>query len=195
MADSLSDPQVAMDETMTLFTKNNAVSLLEDVDGSGTFYFVDDEKKMELEFYKNSIIHFFIRHAFLALSLLKGSQNVKNDSDIVEDYSFLKRLFRYEFIYDSSTTTQREIDDAVAYFLELLLIERDEGGQGYVLTRSGFEEFPQWATFILPFLESYWIATRHIMGNKEKKVWKRGDELEHGLHGTEVPENGDHRPH
>ena len=177
MADSLSDPQKAMDETMALLTKNNVVSLLEDVDGSGTFYFLDDEKKMELEFYKNSIIHFFIRHAFLALSLLKGSENVKNDLDIAEDYSFLKRLFRYEFIYESSTMAQREIDDTVAYFLELLLIERDEGGQGYVLTRSGFEELPQWAAFILPFLESYWIATRHIVGDKGKTVWKRGDEL------------------
>ncbi len=51
------------------------------------------------------------------------------------------------------------------------------GDQGYVLTRSGFEELPQWAAFIMPFLESYWIATRCIIGEKGRKVWQRGDEL------------------
>ena len=177
MAESLSDPQKAMEETIALLTKNNAVSMLEDVDGSGTFYYVDEEKKMELEFYKNSIIHFFIRHSFVALSLLTGNENVKKDSDIIEDYSFLKRLFRYEFIYEEPTTAPREIDGAIAYFLELLLIERDPGDGGYVLTRSGFEELPQWAAFIMPFLESYWIATRCIIGDKGRKVWKRDDEL------------------
>lgn len=177
MAESLSDPQTAMDETMTLLTKNNVVSMLEDVDGSGTFYFVDEEKKMELEFYKNSVIHFFIRHAFLALSLLTGSENVKSDSDIIDDYRFLKRLFRYEFIYEGPITAPQEIESTVSYFLELLLIERNPEDNGYVLTRSGFEELPQWAAFIKPFLESYWIATRCIIGEKERKVWQRGDEL------------------
>ena len=130
MAESLSDPQKAMEETIALLTKNNVVSMLEDVDGSGTFYYVDEEKKMELEFYKNSIIHFFIRHSFLALSLLTGNENVKNDSDIIEDYSFLKRLFRYEFIYEGPITVPREIDSTIAYFLELLLIERDPRRSG-----------------------------------------------------------------
>ena len=177
MAESLSNPQNAMDETLALLTKNNVVSMLEDVDGSGTFYFVDEEKKMELEFYKNSIIHFFIRHAFLALSLLTGSENVKKDSDVLEDYSFLKRLFRYEFIYEGPITASQEIERTVTYFLELLFIERNPGDQGYVLTRSGFEELPQWAAFIMPFLESYWIATRCIIGEKGRKMWQRGDEL------------------
>ncbi len=177
MAESLSDPQKAMEETISLLTRNNVVSMLEDVDGSGAFYYVDDEKKMDLEFYKNSIIHFFIRHSFLALSLLTGSDNVKRHSEIVEDYSFLKRLFRYEFIYEGPTTVLQEIEDTVACFLELLLIERKDEDQGYVLTRSGFEELPHWAAFILPFLESYWIATRYIIGDKGKKVWQRDEPL------------------
>ena len=177
MAEPLSDPQKAMDETITLLTKNSVVNMLEDVDGSEAFYYVDDEKKMELAFYKNSIIHFFIRHSFLALSLLTGSENVRKDSDIVEDYQFLKGLFRYEFIFEEGTTVSREIDGVMEYFSDLLLIERNNADQGYVLTRGGFEELPHWAAFIMPFLESYWIATRYIIGEKEKKVWKRNDEL------------------
>ncbi len=177
MAEPLADPQKAMDETITLLTKNNVVSMLEDADGSEAFYYVDDDKKMELEFYKNSIIHFFIRHSFLALSLITGSENVKKDSEIVADYSFLTRLFRYEFIYEGGSTVSGEIDGVMEYFSERQLIERNNANQGYVLTRGGFEEFPYWVTFIMPFLESYWIATRYIIGEKESKVWKRKDEL------------------
>ena len=177
MAEPLSDPQKAMDETITLLTKNNVVNVLEDVEGSETFYYVDEDKKMELEFYKNSIIHFFVRHSFFALSLLTCSENVKKDSEIVEDYSFLTRLFRYEFIYEEGTTVSQEIEGVMAYFLERLLIERNNADQGYVLTRAGFEELPYWAAFIMPFLESYWIASRYIIGDKEKKVWQRNDEL------------------
>ena len=76
------------------------VNLLEDMDGEETFYYVDEDKKRELEYYKNSIIHCFIPHAFVAVSLLTGTEETKNEKAILEDYAFLKRLFKNEFVYD-----------------------------------------------------------------------------------------------
>ncbi|NIR15518.1 MAG: hypothetical protein GWN86_16970, partial [Desulfobacterales bacterium] len=65
-----------------------------------TFYYVEEEKKLELEYYKNSIIHFFIPHSFVAISLLTGQEEVKTLESIVVDYAFLRGLFESEFVFD-----------------------------------------------------------------------------------------------
>ena len=69
------------------------IDQLEDVDGSETFYYVDEDKKRELEYYKNSIIHCFIAHSFVAVSLLTGTEEIRREEAIREDYGFLKNIF------------------------------------------------------------------------------------------------------
>jgi len=57
------------------------------------FYYVDEDKKIKLEYYKNSIIHFFIPHAFVAISLLTGAEEEKNLKSIISDYAFFAKSF------------------------------------------------------------------------------------------------------
>ncbi|MFO7598936.1 MAG: 1-acyl-sn-glycerol-3-phosphate acyltransferase [Candidatus Desulfacyla sp.] len=163
VATSLSSYDKTIEEALAILIKTNVVSALEDTDGSEVFYYVDDEKKRELEYYKNNIVHCFMSHAFVALSLLTGKEEVKSARSILDDYNFFKKLFRYEFIYDEGVTVQDKINEATDYFMEASYIAASDSRDGFRVTRLGFDQLPIWAAYTKTFLESYWIATRAVI--------------------------------
>lgn len=174
-ATTLNYVEKTVEETLLLLINRKIVNALEEVDGSEIFYFVEEEKKRELEYYKNSIIHFFISHAFVAVSLLTGTDEVTTDQSILDDYTFLKDLFKNEFVYGDNKT-QEEIDNVADYFLNASFVTRSDDNMGYKLTRLGFDMLPIWAALVKTFLESYWIVTRSSI-QRESKAVKRGSLL------------------
>ncbi|MDY6974107.1 MAG: 1-acyl-sn-glycerol-3-phosphate acyltransferase, partial [Thermodesulfobacteriota bacterium] len=167
-ATTLNHFQKTVGETISLLVNRKIVSLLEDVDGQETFYYVDEDKKPWLEYYKNSIIHYFIPHAFVAVSLLTGQEEIKTQESILIDYSFLKNIFKNEFVYDDDKEPLEEIKGVTACFLDSSFITQNDGNRGYKVTRLGFDKLPIWAGLAKTFLESYWVATRSLIqqGNK-----------------------------
>ncbi len=178
IADSLKNLEERIEETLSLLIERKVASFLEDADGVEKFYYVEEEKKRELEYYKNTVIHCFILHAFVAASLLTGSEETKSVDKIIEDYSFLKNTFKNEFVYDEEKITQAEVKLILSYFSEALYIQKCEEQKGYKLTKSGFEKLPIWAIQAKTFIESYWIVSRAYI-QKEIVSKKRGDFLKH----------------
>jgi glycerol-3-phosphate O-acyltransferase len=141
-----------------------------------TFYFVEEEKKLELEYYKNSIIHFFIPHSFVAISLLTGPEEVKTPESIVSDYSFLRNLFKNEFVFEENEDLKERGTSLTEYFLASKFLTPSERTLGYKITKLGFDNLPVWAALGKTFLESYWIAAK-AMGQLKSKGEKGGDNI------------------
>jgi glycerol-3-phosphate O-acyltransferase len=175
-ATTLNHIETTINETLSLLINRKVVKFLEDADGAETFYYVDDEKKPELEYYKNSIIHCFIAYAFVAVSLLTGTKDEKGEEEILDDYVFLKRLFWNEFIYDEEKDERAQINEVIAYFLKTAYIEKKEPPSGYRLTRLGYDKLQIWAGLAKTFLESYWIAASSFIQQKKTGA-KKGDLL------------------
>jgi glycerol-3-phosphate O-acyltransferase len=170
-ATSLKTFEKTLDETLSLLIGRKVVNLLEEVDGEEAFYYVDEGKKGELEYYKNSIIHYFISHSFVAVSMLTGTEEVRSGEELMDDYGFLRKLFKNEFAYDEEKDIQEEIDEVTAYFLDSAFITPSNANGGYRLTRLGYDKLPIFAALAKTFLESYWIATRsfiHLKTNHKK---------------------------
>ena len=163
-------------ETIPLLITWKIVSRLEEVNGEATFYYVDEDKKQELEYYKNNTIHWFVSHAFVALSLLRGTEEEKTIEAIKGDYGFMKRLFMKEFVYEQKNDDEGIIDNVVDYFLDVSFIVYGNTNDNYRVTRLGFDKLPIWAGLIKTYLESYWIATRSLVLFEIGKK-KRGDLL------------------
>ncbi|MBA7662611.1 Glycerol-3-phosphate acyltransferase [subsurface metagenome] len=176
-AATLANPSEAVKETLSLFISWKIIDSLEDVEGEEeTFYYVDEDKKMELEYHKNSIIHFFIPHSFVAISLLTGSEEVRNTESIISDYAFLKNLFGNEFVLDEKEGLKEKVTSLIEYFLDSAFLSRSGKNGGYRITKLGFDNLPIWAALAKTFLESYWIAVKSISQQKNKEA-KRGDLL------------------
>ena len=176
MATTLDNFEKTVNETLGLLVYRKVVSTLEDVDGEETFYYVEEEKKRELEFYKNNIVHYFISHAFVAVSLLTGTEEEKTGETILDDCHFLIKLFKNEFFYDEEKNIHEEIERVISYFLDSSFITKSDTNTGYKLTRLGFDKLPIWAALAKTFLESYWIASRSFI-HLENKNRKKGDLL------------------
>lgn len=176
LASTLESPEEAMIQTLDLLISWKVVRSLEVVEGSEPFYFVEDEQKVELEFYKNSIIHRFLHHAYVAVSLLSRRQEVLARETIEEDYTFLRTLFRKEFIVDTAPDERERIDAILSDFGQAKLIEEEASGKGYRVTRLGHERLPAWARFAKTYLESYWIVVQ-ALGQGERKAGKKIEEV------------------
>jgi glycerol-3-phosphate O-acyltransferase len=185
VASSLGDLRKALDETLSLLMTWKGIDRLEGTNDEETFYFMEDARKRELDYYKNNIIHFFVDHAFVAASLLTGTRESKTPEEISADYTFLKNLFRHEFVYSTNSDTRPGgLDPAIDYFLkQAYIVPNEEGPPGYKLTKAGFDTLPLWAGMIKTFLESYWVVTRSLMeaqagtrkkGDLMKNVWING---------------------
>ena len=141
------------------------------------FYYATEEKKPELEYYKNSIIHCFIPQAFVALSLLTGSEEITPREKVVKDYAFLKRVFRYEFVFEEEMETpEKEVNTILTDFFQASLLVKSDVTAGYSLTKPGFDQMTVWANLAKTFIESYWIAARSII-ERQKGEKKRSDML------------------
>ena len=177
VADSFQQCENAIEETLSVLLKSNVLETIKDVDDTEKFYFAKEGKMPELEYYKNSIIHCFISHAFVSLSLLTGNREITPRENVIEDYAFLKNVFRYEFIFEEETQTpDEEVNSILDYFFQTSLLVKSEVKAGYSLTRPGLEQTMVWANLAKTFLESYWIATRGIIKH-HKDGKKRSDML------------------
>jgi glycerol-3-phosphate O-acyltransferase len=176
VAATLVNPSKVVEETLSVLISWKVVDFLEDTEGQeDTFYYVDDDKKVELEYYKNSIIHFFIPHAFVAISLLAGSEEVKHPGSLVSDYIFLKHLFKNEFVFEEGEDAHEKVISLVDYFLGCSFLEKSEGNRGYKITKLGFDKLPIWAALAKTFVESYWIAAKSMGQAQKIKEGKSGD--------------------
>jgi len=168
-ASTLLDPSKTIEETLSLLINQRAVDFLEDATGEEeTFYYVDEDKKIKLEYYKNSIIHFFIPHSFVAISLLTGAEEEKNLKSIISDYAFLKNLFKNEFFVDDKENLQEKVISLIEYFLDSTFLSQSNGDGGYKITKLGYNKLPIWAALAKTFLESYWIAAKSMSQQKNK---------------------------
>jgi glycerol-3-phosphate O-acyltransferase len=167
LAASLNDLPRAVQETLSLLITWKIVEILEDVDHEEEiFYFIEDEKKLEIEYYMNSIIHFFLPHALVATSLLTGREEVKSRQALVADCEFTKDLLKNEFFFKGTDALEQSLLPAIDDFLESSFLTRSEGGDGFQITKLGFDKLPVWSGMIKTFLESYWIAAR-TMGQRK----------------------------
>ena len=165
---TLVDPPKAVLETVALLMGWKVIEFMEDTpEDEETFYFVDDDKKMELEYYKNNIIHFFIYHSFVALSLLKGTEELKSIDDIISDYIFLKEIMTKEFIFHEQENISHKVDSILEYFVNSGLLVKSHGDSLYKITKQGFDQLPVWSDLIKTFIESYWITSLAILKNKD----------------------------
>jgi glycerol-3-phosphate O-acyltransferase len=163
VAASLLDMERAIRETLSLLINWRILDLIEDAAaGEEPFYYVDDEKKVQLEYYKNSIIHYMIDHAFVAISLLAGREDEKSVDALVDDYGFLKDLFRGEFLIDQVKDSRTKVGEATSYFVDQGFTSRAASGNSWRITKLGYEKLPIWAALAKTFVESYWIAVRSV---------------------------------
>jgi glycerol-3-phosphate O-acyltransferase len=178
---TFADREKAVGEALNLFTQAGLISRMGAEEGEEEVeeivYSLEHDKRMNLEYYKNTILHFFLPVSFVAASVLTSQDDMVSIDRINDDYSFFKRLFRHEFIFDHQKNDLDEVREVLAYLRERGMIagfDKDEKAWIEVKGRGRASMLP-FVGLIHNYLESYWVVIRAAYylrkGPKTERDW------------------------
>jgi glycerol-3-phosphate O-acyltransferase len=138
-------------------------------------YSLEDDNRLNLEYYKNNILHFFVPISFVAASLFSSHEDMIPLNRIVKDFQFLKRLFWQEFIFDDRKDDLDEVNDVLAYLNGRGMIAAfEQSGQPVIEVKGkGKTNLMPFAGLISNYMESYWVVIRSIMYLRKRALSER----------------------
>jgi glycerol-3-phosphate O-acyltransferase len=179
---TFADREKAVSEALNLFDQSGLISRMgaedeEEEEVEEIVYSLEDDKRMNLEYYKNNILHFFLPVSFVATSVLASPEDMVPVNRIRDDYAFFKRLFRHEFIFDDQKDDLVEITETLSYLRDRGMIagfDKEEKAWVEVKGRGRTNLLP-FAGLIHNYMESYWVVVRGCYylrkGPKAERDW------------------------
>lgn len=164
----------AITDALNIFVQSEIISRIEaeeeEEEMQEVVYSLDDKKRLSLEYYKNTILHFFVPLSFVATSMLESSEDVMSLSRILGDYKFLKRLLWNEFIFDERKDDLEEVNEVLAYLHNRkMIIPTQRDGQVWIEVKGkGRTKLKPFAGLIHNYLEAYWVVIKSFPYLKKK---------------------------
>ena len=139
---------------------------LESLDADGTvrrheaggerFYSVPEEKRLVLDYHKNSILHFLVAPAILAAAVRSFRGQPAPHAELLKRAKDASRLLKYEFIYPPGKSFESTVEENFALLSKWGLIEKD--GESVLAVASGVRMLALLAELLRPFGEGVWVA-------------------------------------
>ncbi len=167
------DPDNAFDSVIENFIDRNFIELAdedEDEITDTTMLIVKHNKRPVLDYYKNSVICFFVPAAYTAAAIIELERFRFDAQDLVSRYQFLQKLFTDEFSFDEQLSTQAQLSKALKGFInEGILVPDPEFADTFNLTLEGLRKLKWFAAFLIPFFESYMTCLLFLEKEKTDK--------------------------
>ncbi|MGV8058701.1 MAG: 1-acyl-sn-glycerol-3-phosphate acyltransferase [Smithellaceae bacterium] len=183
----------AIADALNIFAQSGIISKIEAQEDEveemqEVVYSLEDNKRLNLEYYKNNILHFFVPLCFVATSMVNSSEDIMSLTRIMGDYKFLKRLLWNEFIFDERKDDVDEVNDVLAYLHNRkMIVPFEREGQVWIEVKGkGKTKLKPFAGLIHNYLESCWIVLRSCLYLKKtshtekdwlKKIRALGDRM------------------
>ncbi|TFH43357.1 MAG: hypothetical protein E4G96_01355 [Chrysiogenales bacterium] len=159
-------------------------------------YSLNENERSRINFYKNTIVHYFLPVSYIANAILsrEGGEGA-GEADVVGDFADMRELFEREFIYSEGIyDTEGAVGKDLAYLEKEGMIVRENGR--IAVSPGTREVFVLFARAIQDFLESYLIVCDCVTQVKRKisrkellyEVRKNGIKLFH-LGGVRLTES------
>jgi len=161
-----------IDEALHLFL--DARLIVAHDTGPEPIYTIDSEHRIALEYYQNTIIHFFVPRALISAALLVDTEQRAKISRLNARVQQLSKLFKHEFIYRTDATFDQIFDGTLRDMArdgEVELLE------GHAQATEGVkrQRLERYAVMLQTFFESYLLALRGaeivLDGPIPKKDW------------------------
>ncbi|HQF83786.1 MAG TPA: 1-acyl-sn-glycerol-3-phosphate acyltransferase [Smithellaceae bacterium] len=179
LAETFSRRDKAIADALNIFDQTGVISkieaLEEEEEMQEVVYSLEDTKRLNLEYYKNNILHFFLPICFVATSMIKHREDSMSLAKIMSDYKFMKWLLWNEFIFDDQRDDVVEVDEVLAYLHGRgMIITSQKNGEVWIEVKSrGGAILKPFTGLIHNYLESYWIVIRSLVYLKKKPLTER----------------------
>ncbi len=105
-----------IDEALALFL--DARLIVAHDTGPEPIYTIDSERRIALEYYQNTVIHFFVPRALVAVGLLVDKDDWVDTDRLNDRVQQLSRLFKHEFIFRTDATFDEIFSDTIREMAE-----------------------------------------------------------------------------
>ena len=136
----------------------------------GVFYHVETQRRIQLDYYKNNILHFFVSLGCLSKIFLSFQGTTFSSADLAREYKQLKELFSEEFTFSSSSTLDEHVQKIVQYGTTAGWIKVLSNDQMQIFdTPTVISEITAFAGLINNFLETHLLTLMFIKFNTIQK--------------------------
>jgi glycerol-3-phosphate O-acyltransferase len=150
-------------------------------------YLINANQRLNLEYYKNNCIAFFIPAAYTAMAILEKDTFRFSASDLHDGYAFWQGFFKYEFAYDVDNQPEFHVRKSIKAFIDDgIVLPHQTLPDTYDVTPSGLRKLKLFSFFLKTYFESYWIVLNYFMRNPHssakskdrlKKITARGNRM------------------
>lgn len=134
-------------------------------------YSLPPSKRLQLEYYKNNCIAFFVPAAFTALSILEKDAFQFSSTDLHQTYRKLQDFFKYEFSFDPEIAPEVRVRKCIKAFIDdAILTPHATLPDTYHITSVGFRKLKLFARFLLTYFESYWVVLNYFKNTPRKEA-------------------------
>jgi len=128
-------------------------------------------KRMQLEYYKNNCIAYFVPAAFTALAILEKDAFQFSAADLHDRYRFLQDYFKYEFAYDVNKEAEELVRKAIKAFIDdAILMPHRNLPDTYQITSQGLRKLKYFARFLKTYFESYLVVLHFFKQTPRNKA-------------------------
>ena len=143
--------------------------------GGDVFYSVPEERRIQLDYHKNAILHFVVEPAILAAALRSFAGQAAPHGELLKRAKELSRLFKHEFIFPPHRTFDATVEGNLALLLRWGLATRM--GELWVPTAHGARALRLLGELLRPFGEGLWVAADSLQlllrGPMDPKEWSK----------------------
>ncbi|MFW6271479.1 MAG: 1-acyl-sn-glycerol-3-phosphate acyltransferase [Desulfosalsimonas sp.] len=178
LADTLYvDRQKAFNSVLDTFVSNKILDKTEATaspDGvpANPIFKIHENRRPNLEYYKNNCVIFFVPAAYTALSILALDSFQFQENSLYSHYGFLKDFFAREFIFDPESADGEVLRENINTFIsDAILAPHPELADTYNVTSAGFRKLQLFAAFLTPYFESYWVVLNFYTRYTRKSIF------------------------
>ena len=167
LSSTLANDEEAFKEALIILKNKKLISIDEGQTGDPNLVTVDNEDRIHLEYYKNTILNFFVPASLLSSVLLKNPQGIV-EKIFQEHVINLASLLENEFILDMESMVK-----AMQFMTRTGIVTLSKGM--YTAAEGASDTLRMFAGLIENYLESYLCVARHIdkiKGSSDKDALK-----------------------
>jgi glycerol-3-phosphate O-acyltransferase len=148
---------------------------------------INANRRLNLEYYKNNCIAFFIPAAYTAMAIMEKDTFRFTAANLHNGYAFWQEFFKYEFAYDVDHRPEFFVRKSIKAFIDDgIVLPHQTLPDTYDVNPSGFRKLRLFCIFLKTYFESYWIVLNHYMRNpgdamsskdRLKKITARGNRM------------------
>jgi glycerol-3-phosphate O-acyltransferase len=165
LAKTMKNLEASLQDSLRNMERGKLIEKLKDEDDDleEEVFTLEDSKRLALEYYKNNIIHFLLPAAYVSTSILAQQTFRFSVNQVLEDVTFMKNFFKFEFVYDNELSDEKLVEDVLATFENLGFLHRvGEGDQSFILAHKGLRASHAYHGLLRNYFEGYWLVLRGL---------------------------------